>query len=70
MSTQDKYYRVSNNEDAKPAENEVRVSAKSRAARIISIVLSLFLEKKFKVVFLRGSGAAITTVCTAAEVLR
>ena len=69
MSTLDKYRKV-HQESTKTEEHEIRVSAGGRVSSYITYAAKLFLEKKLRKCVLKGSGPAISKVCTAAEILR
>ena len=67
--TTDKYIKIKREGDKAP-ENEIRIRADSRIGRSIAYAATLLLEKKFKTITIKASGAATKGACQVAEILR
>lgn len=71
FNTKDKYIKVLRKPDELTDEHEIRVNSKGKAGNYIARAKLLFLgEKKFEYVILKAAGAAISTCCIAADIIR
>lgn len=72
MVALDKYRRVTpaKTEKAEGKDDEIRITAKGRAATYVSYASKLFNEKEMNEFTLKATGAALVTAVTVAEVLK
>lgn len=71
FNTKDKYEKVLRKLDEPTDDHEIRVNSKGKAGNYIARAKLLFLgEKKFDYVVLKAAGAAISTLCIAADIIR